>query len=124
MCIRDRLGLEFARYDVHTQQPPSFPPKYDKNICTAIATTATAVLSGIYFVIAEWISGKTMGKLLTRTVVVDQSGHAPSLRKLIKRTALRYLPWDVFTFLMGTGNGWHDKYSETTVIQINSRNAE
>ena len=123
LLILETLWLEFARYDFHTEEPPSFPPQYDKNICAAIATTATALISGLYFVFAEWTSGKTIGKLLTRTLVVDQFGHAPSFRKLVKRTALRYVPWDIFTFLLGTNNGWHDKYSETTVIQTQPRSA-
>ena len=42
-----------------------------------------------YFVVGEWLWGRTLGKLLTGTIVVDQNGNRPSLGQVLVRTVFR-----------------------------------
>ena len=42
-----------------------------------------------YFVVGEWLWGRTLGKLLTGTIVVDENGNRPSLGQVLVRTVFR-----------------------------------
>jgi uncharacterized RDD family membrane protein YckC len=42
-----------------------------------------------YFVVFEALWGRTLGKLITGTVVIDRDGRAPGFAKAIARTVLR-----------------------------------
>ena len=124
LLFTESLWLEFRRYDFHTEQPPIFPPPYDKNISAAIATVLASVFALLYFIFTEWTTGKTIGKLLTGTVVVDRLGRPASFRHLLKRTVLRFVPWDCLTYLVGNKPGWHDRFSATEVIHRKREVAE
>lgn len=123
LFVLETLWLEFRRYDFHTENPPNFPPKYDKDVCAAIATVLAGIVSAAYFLFAEWTFGRTIGKLLTRSSVVDESGQRASFKQIVKRTAIRFIPWDCLTFLKESSRGWHDKFSKTTVIHSKKTNA-
>jgi uncharacterized RDD family membrane protein YckC len=45
----------------------------------------------LYFPIGEGVWGRTIGKLVTGTIVVDATGHAPGLLKASLRTLLRLI---------------------------------
>ncbi len=47
------------------------------------------VLALSYFVVTEWLWGRTLGKLLTGTIVVNENGHRPSFGQVIVRTLFR-----------------------------------
>jgi len=71
-----------------------------------------------YYFIQEAAWGKTLGKVITGTKVVDENGNKPSAGVIAKRTLCRFIPFEPFSFL--TGNypiGWHDKISKTRVVQ-------
>lgn len=70
-----------------------------------------------YSFLFEFFLGKTPGKLLTKTKVVNRTGHKPTLRILIFRNLLRLIPMDNFSFLFGAG--MHDSISGTLVIYNN-----
>ena len=70
-----------------------------------------------YYFLFEFFLGKTPGKLLTKTRVVNRTGDKPTLRILIFRNLLRLLPIDNFTFLFGAG--MHDSLSGTFVVYNN-----
>ena len=53
----------------------------------------------LYFPICEGLSGMTLGKLITRTIVVDSSGNPPGFWKATVRTLLRFI--EVNPFLAG-----------------------
>ncbi|HEY4150012.1 MAG TPA: RDD family protein [Chitinophagaceae bacterium] len=73
------------------------------------------LLFGYYFIF-EYFFGKTPGKFLTKTKVVDVNGEWPGGKKLLIRTLCRFIPFDNFSFLFGTF-GWHDRFSGTMVVR-------
>lgn len=74
----------------------------------------------LYYVPSEFLAGRTLGKLVTRTRVVSASGGRPTFGQVLGRTLLRLVPLEVFTFL-ARGPGLHDRTSKTRVVLI--RNA-
>jgi uncharacterized RDD family membrane protein YckC len=46
-------------------------------------------LAILYFIIPEWFFGQTLGKFLTRTIVVNINGCRPSLIQIISRNFFR-----------------------------------
>jgi len=71
-----------------------------------------------YYYLFEAAFGATIGKAITRTVVVDTQGKIPPNKYLFKRSLLRLIPFEAITFL--TGYNLHDSQSKTTVISIKS----
>src|ERR1035437_6091988 len=56
----------------------------------------------LYYFLFEVFTNKTLGKILTKTIVVDKKGNKPSIFKIFIRTICRLIPFDMFTFLFGT----------------------
>lgn len=71
----------------------------------------------VYFVFFEALIGQTIGKVITRTKVVDHQNKKPSVKRIMGRTLCRLIPFDQFSFFSG-GEGWHDSISNTRVIKI------
>lgn len=73
----------------------------------------------VYYLSTECIFETTIGKLITRTVIVNAEGSPPSIQNLLLRTILRSLiPIDIISFLIDkNGTGFHDKYSKTKVVK-------
>ena len=69
-----------------------------------------------YYIILEYKYNKTLGKLLTKTVVTRRDGKQPILSDIITRTFCRLIPFDQVSFIF-TKNGFHDYLSNTTVIK-------
>ena len=67
-----------------------------------------------YYFLFEYFFGKTPGKFLTKTRVVDRSGNKITLKALLIRSFCRIIPIDYFTFIFG--EGMHDILSKTQVI--------
>lgn len=72
-----------------------------------------------YYVILESTFGRTIGKFITKTKVVDEHGRLPTLKAIILRTLARYIPFEAFSFLGGSPGGWHDRLSKTMVVDAN-----
>ena len=67
---------------------------------TLLVSLALSLLVAIaYFVIGEGVWGRSLGKLLTGTVVVDAEGNPPGLARALIRTLLRLI--EVNPFLLG-----------------------
>lgn len=75
------------------------------------------ILGMIYYSFFEITTGRTIGKLVTGTKVVDEYGNNPDIQTILVRSLCRYIPFDAFSFL-GDGSGWHDTLSKTKVIEI------
>ncbi|MDR1809185.1 MAG: RDD family protein [Prevotella sp.] len=74
-------------------------------------------LSCIIYYCCEWIFGRTLGKLLTGTVVVDSDTFGkPSFGQVLGRTFCRFIPFDAFTFISSHPEGWHDSLPSTMVV--------
>jgi uncharacterized RDD family membrane protein YckC len=69
-----------------------------------------------YYAFFEATLGRTPGKLLTRTRVVDVAGGPASFGQILGRTAARFVPFEPFSFF-GSTHGWHDRWSNTRVIR-------
>lgn len=76
-------------------------------ICLALA----------YFVGMEAACGRTVGKLLTGTKVVDQNGRPPTFNQVVIRSLSRLIPFEPFSFLGKNTYGWHDSFSKTYVVK-------
>ncbi len=75
------------------------------------------VIFSIYYFFCEFFTGRTLGKLITRTRVVDEEGNKPSFRKILGRTFTRLVPFEAFSFLGKDGRGLHDRWPKTYVIK-------
>ena len=69
-----------------------------------------------YYLLFETLTGRTLGKLITRTKVIADTGGKPNFMKVLGRTASRLVPFEAFSFL--GDNGWHDSWSGTRVVRL------
>lgn len=69
-----------------------------------------------YYILMETKYQKTLGKFMTKTKVVTKDGAKPELGDIVTRTFCRLIPFDRISFLF-TDNGFHDRFSDTTVIK-------
>ena len=72
------------------------------------------VISIFYYSLSEGLFGRSIGKFVTGTIVVDENGEKPSFGTIFKRTLCRLIPFDGFSFL--GSRGWHDSISDTYVV--------
>ncbi|MDY8134083.1 RDD family protein [Aquimarina sp. 2201CG5-10] len=70
----------------------------------------------IYYTFFEITTGRTLGKLITGTKVVDEQGNKPDAWTIFVRTLCRFIPFDAFSFL-ADDSGWHDTLSKTKVVE-------
>ena len=66
-----------------------------------------------YYFIFESYNAQTIGKMITKTVVVDLNNLKPNIRRIVLRTILRLNPFDAFSYLFGREQGAHDRLSKT-----------
>lgn len=69
-----------------------------------------------YFTGLESLTGKTFGKWVTNTKVVNFKGQRPPLNKLLIRSLSRLIPFEPLSFLNAEASGWHDELSNTRVV--------
>ncbi|WP_312388947.1 RDD family protein [Chryseobacterium sp.] len=78
----------------------------------------------IYYYLWESLTdGRSLGKLVTNTKVISIDGEKPTRQQILYRCLSRVVPFDAISFL-GGGNGWHDNWSDTNVINIKNYEAE
>jgi uncharacterized RDD family membrane protein YckC len=65
----------------------------------------------------EFRFGKTVGKFLTKTKVVNEDGMPPSFKNCILRSLSRMVPFEPFSLLMDGQTAWHDRWPKTYVVQ-------
>lgn len=70
----------------------------------------------IYYSMLEGISGQSIGKAITRTKVVTETGEKPDFATILLRSVCRYIPFEAFSFLGSEPIGWHDSLSKTRVV--------
>lgn len=76
------------------------------------------IMFGYYFLF-EMTTGRTIGKMVTGTMVVDEEGNPASAAQIAARTICRFIPFEAFSFLF-TGRqprGWHDSIPKTYVVK-------
>lgn len=75
------------------------------------------ILGMTYYTFFEMTTGRTIGKLITGTKVVDEEGNNAKPETILIRSLCRYIPFNPFSFL-GDGKGWHDTLSKTRVVEV------
>ncbi len=71
----------------------------------------------IYYISLEATFGRTLGKMITGTRVVNQNGEKPSVGQIVGRTFARLIPFEALSCLTEDGRGWHDTLSKTYVVK-------
>jgi hypothetical protein len=66
------------------------------------------------FIVLEHLFQKTIGKVLTRSVVIDEYARRPHFLKIVLRTVIRFIPFEPLS--MKDGRCWHDRWTDTYVI--------
>ncbi|WP_439182840.1 RDD family protein [Carboxylicivirga taeanensis] len=69
-----------------------------------------------YYVTLEAATGRTLGKMITKTKVIDRHGNKPNFNTILLRTLCRFVPFNALSFLFAD-RGWHDAWSQTKVVE-------
>jgi uncharacterized RDD family membrane protein YckC len=78
--------------------------------------TTVFIVFILYFILAENMFQKTLGKIITKTKVVNLDGEKPNFVNITIRTFSRLIPFDGISYLYSI-SGFHDKLSKTIVIK-------
>lgn len=78
----------------------------------------STILYMIYYVIIEGLTSKSIGKMITKTMVVDENGNKIRFEKALYRSLSRLVPFDAFSFLSTPSRGWHDSWTDTYVVDL------
>ncbi len=76
------------------------------------------LLFALVWSLPEMLFGRTLGKLLTGTRVVNLQGECPTAGQVCVRTVVRWVPFDAWSFLWGDDVGWHDSWANTRVVLV------
>ena len=69
----------------------------------------------LYYILFEYFLNKTIGKFLTRSIVVTETDAKPSFKSCLLRTLIRFVPFEPFSILSSDSKMWHDKLTKTVV---------
>lgn len=83
--------------------------------------TLVIAITLFYYNLFEILSARTIGKLFTQTIVVDQYGEKPNQEAVLVRSLCRLIPFNWLPFLTSlflgsAARGWHDSISKTYVV--------
>ena len=70
-----------------------------------------------YYIVLEATTSKTLGKLVTGTMVVNEDGGKPRFGQIISRTLCRLIPFEALSFFGTPTRGWHDSIPKTFVVK-------
>lgn len=71
-----------------------------------------------YYIGLEWKLGKTVGKMATKTHVINEHGGPISLGQAVGRFFCRIIPFDAFVALFSSsGRALHDSIPDTWVVK-------
>ncbi len=71
----------------------------------------------LYYFIFEALFQRTPAKWILGNKVVNAVGERASLSAIAKRTLIRFIPFEPFSFFTGENSGVHDRWSRTYVIK-------
>lgn len=84
---------------------------------TAIRTLRVVIVFGGYHILMEYFIGKTVGKFVFKTRVVNKDGYRISLKEAVVRFVSRFIPFEFASLALGfDARTWHDILSKTYVI--------
>ncbi len=90
---------------------------YFANVSTLEDFIISTLLILIYYIIFESLSGRTVGKYITKTIVVHEDGSKPKFDVILKRSFCRIIPFDAFSYLGSPSRGWHDTIPDVYVVK-------
>lgn len=76
----------------------------------------------IYYIGMEAAMQKTLGKIITGTIVVSETGSKPAFKNILGRSLCRIFSIEAFSFLGSYPRGWHDSASGTYVVDAKKYN--
>ncbi|MBV7531074.1 RDD family protein [Chitinophaga sp. sic0106] len=86
---------------------------------TLLDRLITLVMYGLYMGVLEMLmKGRSFGKLITGTAVMTEDGTVPSATTLFLRGIARSVPFEALSALGNPSYPWHDKWTETLVINL------
>ncbi len=71
----------------------------------------------VYYASLEGLSGRTVGKLLLGTKIVDESGHPPRFGQILGRTFARLIPFEALAVFGSDRRALHDSLTGTYVVR-------
>jgi uncharacterized RDD family membrane protein YckC len=74
-----------------------------------------------YYLLLEATTSRTIGKLLTGTVVVNEKGGKPTVGQIARRSLARWIPFEAFSFFSQERRGFHDRLPGTYVVKARWR---
>ncbi|RQO71668.1 hypothetical protein DBR43_10485 [Pedobacter sp. KBW06] len=79
--------------------------------------------TAVYYIFFEVIFQASPAKFLSETRVLTVDGRPIDFTKSFARTLSRWIPFNALSFLFSR-NGWHDRFSETTVLKEKENSEE
>ena len=94
--------------------------QFSQSLSITVELLSTLVLLLLYpamYTFCEFKWQKTLGKFLTKTIVIDEYGNKPDLSTIIARSLIRLVPFEPISCLGDDySNGWHDRWTKTWVV--------
>lgn len=88
-----------------------------ENMNALLDALITSLIFVAFYIATEvLLKGKTVGKYVTKTLVVMEDGSKPKVSDIALRSLCRMIPFDALSFLGSEGRGWHDSISKTYVV--------
>lgn len=78
--------------------------------------TFTACIALFYYNVFEIFSARTVGKLVTQTIVVEENGEKPNHETIMVRSLCRLIPFNALSIIGFPARTWHDSISKTYVV--------
>lgn len=72
----------------------------------------------LYFISESAFKGRTIGKFITGTKVINEDGTEPETRTYLLRSFSRIVPFEPFSALGNPCRPWHDKWTKTFVVDV------
>lgn len=88
----------------------------NNDLLMAIGYGMTLFIFLAYYGLSEFFFQKTVGKYVTKTIVVTEQGDKPDGKTILIRSVCRLIPFDRLSYLV-TKNGFHDRFSNTRVVK-------
>lgn len=100
------LGIDYSKYT----------DSQSLNDSIGVIQYLILAISFLYYTILESAFGKTLGKVITKTNVVDIYGNKPRVLTIMLRSIVRLIPFAALVIFFTNSRTLHDMLSKTYVI--------